>query len=206
MPNTPLVVAERLDLLDLLRELAPAEWNQPSLCRGWRVRDVVAHLVSYERSPRADLLRRAVRAGFRPDRMNALGVAELADLPPEQLVRMVEERLDPSSPATRFGGRVGLTDGLVHQQDIRRPLGRPRRIPSERLRVALSFALTAPPLRGAWRARGLALVAEDVGWRHGDGPEVRGAGEAVLLAMCGRAAAVPELTGEGVATLRDRLP
>ena len=72
--------------------------------------------------------------------------------------------------------------------------------------MALSFALTAPPLRGAWRARGLALVAEDVGWRHGDGPEVRGAGEAVLLAMCGRAAAVPELSGEGVATLRDRLP
>ena len=88
--------------------------------------------------------------------MNELGAAELADLPPEQLVRMVEERLDPSLPATLFGGRVGLTDALVHQQDIRGPLGRPRQIPPERLRLALSFALTAPQLRGAWRARGLA--------------------------------------------------
>jgi uncharacterized protein (TIGR03083 family) len=36
--------AERNGLADLLDDLGPAEWETPSLCAGWRVRDVAAHL------------------------------------------------------------------------------------------------------------------------------------------------------------------
>lgn len=203
---TPLVVADRLDLLDLLRDLTPAEWESPSLCAGWSVRDVVAHLLSYEGLSPAQLASRAVRAGLLPDRMNALGIRELAGLTPDELVQGLASHLEPSGPARRFGSRLGLTDGLIHQQDIRRPLNRPRQIPPERVRQSLSFALTSPLLRGAWRARGLSLVAEDVGWSHGSGPEVRGPGEAVLLAMAGRAVALADLSGPGVPVLARRMP
>lgn len=208
MPQKPLFAGERLDLLDLLEDLAPEEWEVPSLCRDWRVRDVVAHLASWEGLDRRAMARRAVRGGLGPNRMNEIGVRELADVPPERLIAMLRAHVDPSGAARLFGGRVGLTDGLIHQQDIRRPLGRPRDIPAQRLREALDFALTTPQLRGGWRARGLHVVADDIGWAHGRGPrapEVHGTGEAVLMAVAGRSAALGDLTGDGVALLARRI-
>ena len=103
--------------------------------------------------------------------------------------------------ASGFGGRVALTDNMIHQQDIRRPLGLPRTIDSERLRAALDFVRYAPTIRGAWRVRGVKLVATDVDWSHGKGPEVRGPGEALLMVMAGRTDALGDLGGSGVAIL-----
>ncbi len=102
--------------------------------------------------------------------------------------------------------KEGLLDHVVHHQDMRRPLGMSRQIPEERLVAALGVA---PGLNGfvgsKKRAAGLRLVATDVDWSHGDGPEVRGPGEAILLALTGRPTVLNELVGEGVATLRERL-
>ena len=39
---------DRLELTDLLAGLSPAQWQEPTLCDGWSVRDVVAHIFSYE--------------------------------------------------------------------------------------------------------------------------------------------------------------
>jgi hypothetical protein len=79
-------------------------------------------------------------------------------------------------------------------------------MPEDRLLAALDVA---PRLNGfvgsKKRAAGLHLVATDVDWSHGDGPEVRGPGEAILLALTGRTVVLDELTGEGVATLRSRM-
>jgi hypothetical protein len=90
---------------------------------------------------------------------------------------------------------------MIHQQDIRRPLGLPRTIDSERLRAALDFVRYAPTIRGAWRVRGVKLVATDVVWSHGKGPEVCGPGEALLMVMGGRTEALGDLDGSGVAIL-----
>ena len=61
-----------------------------------------------------------------------------------------------------------------------------------------------PVLGNKKRVAGLKLAATDIDWTFGDGPEVRGTGEALLLAICGRKAALDDLEGEGVATLRSR--
>ncbi|MGG5257614.1 maleylpyruvate isomerase family mycothiol-dependent enzyme [Phycicoccus avicenniae] len=206
MTVTDLVVAERRDLLALLEDLAPHEWEAPSLCARWRVRDVVAHVLSYEVVGRAGLVSMVRRGRGLPDRMNAAGVEDLATAEPARLVELLREHLEPSGPAALFGGRVGLCDGMIHQQDIRRPLGRPREVPADRLRPVMSFALTAPPVRGAWRARGLRLVATDLDWSFGRGPEVRGPGEAVLMAMAGRRHALDDLDGPGLWRLAGHLP
>ena len=100
---------------------------------------------------------------------------------------------------------IALTDNMIHQQDIRRPLQLARRIPPERLRAALDFARYAPTIRGAWRVRGVRLVADDLDWSHGRGPEVRGSGEALLMAMAGRRAALDDLSGPGQPKLAQRL-
>ena len=73
------------------------------------------------------------------------------------------------------------------------------------LAAALDFARYAPTIRGAWRARGVRLVATDLDWTHGKGPEVRGSGEALLMVMAGRRDALDDLTGPGKATLAQHI-
>lgn len=196
---------ERSDLADFLEELTPDQWEARSLCRRWRVRDVVTHVISYEEHGTGDLLRRLARARFRFGELNEVALAEYAHLDTRQLIAFLRSHLDPRGSTARFGGRVGLVDALIHQQDIRRPLGRPRHIPEERLRCALPFAVTAPPLRGFWKARGVRLIATDLDWSRGKGPEARGSAEAVLMVMAGRAGVAHELTGPGADVLRQRL-
>ncbi|MBS4727124.1 maleylpyruvate isomerase family mycothiol-dependent enzyme [Mycobacterium sp. SM1] len=107
--------------------------------------------------------------------------------------------------ASGFGGMIALVDGMIHQQDIRRPVGLPRTIPQQRLRVVLDYALTAPAVRGAKRARGIRLVATDLDWTHGNGPEVSGPGEALLMAMAARPDDLNQLFGPGKTPLAQRI-
>jgi uncharacterized protein (TIGR03083 family) len=197
--------AEREDFAALLDELSADRWESSTLCERWRVRDVVAHAFGYDGLSRAALVRQFIKGGLNVNRINELGVDELAGRSTDQLRDMVRSHLQPRGLTAGFGGRIALTDNMIHQQDIRRPLGMPRRIPDERLLTALNFALYAPTIRGAWRARGVRLVADDVRWSHGRGPQVRGGGEALLMAMAGRPAALDDLSGPGVSRLARRL-
>jgi uncharacterized protein (TIGR03083 family) len=197
---------ERAELAALLRSLTPSQWEAPSLCAGWRVHDVVAHVLSYEELGPAGLARRFARGRLGIDRTNAVGLGDYGNRSPAELMDLLERHQTPSGLTAGFGNRIALVDGMIHQQDIRRPLGLPRVIPAERLRPALEFARTAPTIGALWRTRGLRLVATDVGWAAGRGPEVRGPGEAVLMSMAGRRGVVGELTGEGQPVLSRRIP
>jgi uncharacterized protein (TIGR03083 family) len=195
---------ERRDLLAFLRTLDEAQWDAPTLCHGWTVRDVVAHVVSYDTLSRAGLATRAARGGLRLSTINALGVAGAREASPAVLLDALKRNLRPRGLTTAFGGRIALADGVIHHQDIRRPLGLPRTIPPERLRAVLSFAPFALPIRGPWRVLGIKLVATDLDWSFGRGPEARGPGEALLMAIAGRRGAAAELTGPGADRLRAR--
>lgn len=196
---------EREEFAALLDQLTPEQWDQPSLCTGWRVRDVVAHVISYEELSRPRALVRMASGVLRYRNPNAIGVAVNADKSPSELTALMRKYAEPRGSTAGFDGRIALTDGMIHQQDIRRPLAMPRVIQSERLVVALEFTRYAPFLRGAWRARGLQLFATDLDWTHGSGPEVHGSGEALLMAMAGRSAALNDLDGPGKPTLAQRL-
>lgn len=206
MTATPLELAraERADLADLLETLSPEQWAARTLCDRWTVKQVVTHLISYEEHAASEVLRRLRAAGWRFSRLNDVGIARYAHLSPEELITFLRDHLTPHGSTARFGGRVGLVDAMIHQQDIRRPLGLPRTIPQERLRHALPFAVTAPPLRGLWHVRGTRVVATDLGWAHGRGPEARGPAEAVLMVLAGRLSAAADLTGPGAEILQRR--
>jgi uncharacterized protein (TIGR03083 family) len=196
---------ERADLAEFLSTLSPEQWEVESLCSGWRVGDVVAHVLSYDELDTRGLIRRFARGRFLIDRVNAVGVDDYADRAPAALLVLLTEHLRPRGLTPGFGGRIGLLDGLIHHQDIRRPLGEPREIPAERLHAALDFARIAPPIKAFWRIRGLRLVATDLGWTAGSGPVVQGPGEALLMAMAGRRGVVGELAGYGTSTLAARI-
>lgn len=196
---------ERTALGDLLRDLTPAQWETQSLCAEWRVRDVALHVVSYDELSPLTLGGCFLRGGFRVSKVNDLALGKYADLGPDGVVELVSRNLRAGGLPSWFGGGIALTDGTIHHQDIRRALGLRRTIPIRSLVPALDFALTAPTLPAKRNARGLKLVATDIDWTAGAGPEVTGPGEALLMATAGRPNALGELSGDGLFTLRRRV-
>lgn len=195
--------AERGDIADLLVTLTPEQWDAPTLCGGWRVRDVVAHMISYDDLDALGLMKRFVKG--RLVHSNQVGVDELRDLDTDRLLERFRDHLNPRGLTAGFGGMIALVDATIHHQDIRRPLELPRVIPPERLRYVLQRTPGNPRL-GAWRRiRGLRLCATDLDWATGTGAEVWGPGEALLMAMTGRRGVVDELSGPGQPTLARRL-
>lgn len=203
MNGLEMATAERTDLADFLGTLKPEQWEAASLCEGWRVRDVVAHVMSFDDLNLLGMLRRAVHARFTD--INQVGVDELASLNTAQLLDRLMAHLRPNGLATTFGGRLALLDVTIHHQDIRRPLGMPRQIPAERLRCVLHDAVLSPELPGRRLARGVRLSPTDLDWSFGSGPELAGPAEAVLMAITGRASAIEELSGPGVSVVAGRL-
>jgi uncharacterized protein (TIGR03083 family) len=204
----------RLDELaaisQFLHELTPAQWDHPSLCEGWRVRDVIGHMcVGYTTATPA-MIAKVARRGFNvPQASREESIAFASARSPEEILA-VFDRVQRDNVRRGIAKLIqpaeGLVDHLIHHQDLRRPLDRPRPVPEDRLRAALQVT---PRLGGfvaaRRRVRGLRLVATDIDWSHGSGPEVIGAGEAILLAASGRPVALGELSGDGVDTLRSRM-
>ena len=200
-----LAADERRDFADLLDSLTVDQWDTPSLCEGWSVRDVVAHMLSFEDLSLLGALNAFARGGFWPARINRQRLEAFAALGPDELRERMRNHLHPRGITTGFGGALGLTDALIHHQDIRRPLALPRTIPADRLTTALAMAYRAPVLPVRRNARGLRVEATDIAWSRGSGPVVRGPGEAILLALAGRRPALDDLDGDGLALLRSRL-
>lgn len=198
-----MATAERTELADLLTTLTPEQWEAQSLCERWRVRDVVAHVMSFDDVGLLGMFRRVIRG--RIVNANQVWVDQLASLTTEQLLDRLRAHLRPQGLATTFGGRLALLDVTIHHQDIRRPLGLPRRIPAERLQLVLGDSLHTPELPAWHLARGLRLNPTDLDWTHGRGPELTGPAEAVLMAITGRRSAVGELAGPGRQVLAARL-
>jgi uncharacterized protein (TIGR03083 family) len=197
--------AERADFAAFLATLAPEQWQAPTLCARWRVREVVAHVISYDELGARGLAACVIRGGFWSPRVNALAMARYGTRGPEQLLALLTDHLDLRGLHAALGGRVGLVEGIIHQQDIRRALGLPRVVPPERLLPALRTALIAPDVGGLWRIRGVRMVATDLRFSFGLGPEVRGPAEALLMAVAGRRGVAGELTGPGQDKLARRI-
>ncbi|MEX5295892.1 maleylpyruvate isomerase family mycothiol-dependent enzyme [Kocuria sp. CPCC 205268] len=191
---------ERSALADLLETLSPEEWGHPTLCPGWAVRDVAAHVISSPQFGVADLARALWRGRGNYDRAVLLDARRRARRPVEQIVADYR-RLDGSRrhpPGT--GVRDPLLDVLVHTQDIALPLGRHHAMPPEAARTAADRVWSVSfPFRARRRLRGVTLTATDTDWRAGAGPEVRGPMEALLLLLTGRTAALDRLEGPGLA-------
>jgi uncharacterized protein (TIGR03083 family) len=158
------VAAERRRIADLLDSLDEDALATPSLCAGWDVKTVAAHLVSVV----ADSFWTFQLAALRHRGFNR-AIDELAhnraDAPATEIARTLRQRADHRLSPPLTGPRSGLTDVLVHGGDIQIPLGLPFRPDDEQLRWALDF-LTGPlPLGFVPRGRlsGIALHSTDIG-------------------------------------------
>ncbi len=199
--------AENADFSAYLHGLPAADWDRPSLCTGWRVRDVVGHILYGNEMRLSTLPVRLARFGFSSDRSGAhYSVRRAEGRPVEALLRDFDGR-DPWAGTCRvFPPRLVLLDRLAHHQDIRRALGHPRRIPAERLLAVLEVTPRLGSVFGARsRSRGLAFHATDLDWACGEGPVVTGPAEALFMALLGRPAALAELSGDGLGRFAARV-
>jgi uncharacterized protein (TIGR03083 family) len=201
-----LKTAEREDFASFLDSLEPHEWDAPSLCDGWKVRHVAAHVLGESTFSLPGFMATMVRSGFDPNKtVLRMALADGDRMTPAELVKALREHAADRRRPPGVSPAGVLVDNLVHHQDCRRALGKPRAVPEDRVRAALDdLAPRGTILKAKQRIAGLKLVATDMDWSRGDGPEVQGSGEALLMAMAGRPAALDDLSGPGVATLRSR--
>lgn len=199
---------ERRALADLAEGLTPDQLSTPSLCAGWSVHDVIAHLtLNLTFSPRQSA-GALVRSGFRPNRFIQVLTAEAATRSRAELVALLRDRAEATWGPPGFGPLAPLTDLLVHGVDLRRPLGLTHAPDPDALRASLDFVVSPKAGLGFTQRkhhRGLHHEATDLPWTHGHGPTVRGPAQSLLAALCNRPAPLDDLTGDGVALLRARL-
>ena len=200
---------QRLATADLLDGLTDEQWNHASLCEGWTVRDVAAHLTLQQVG-----LGAAVLMGMRHpgglNRMIRTSARSRAAVPVEQLTEQIRAMVGSRRHNIGVTSREALMDVLVHGQDIAIPLHLSFEMPTEAAAVA---ATTAWSCGGKGKARvfrnvpvqGFRLSASDIAWSVGKGPEIEGPISAILLLLTGRLVALPRLSGEGVTVLNRHL-
>ncbi len=209
--RSELLRAARLPLVELLASLDEAGWATPSLCEGWTVQEVAAHLAWASVDPPLAVLAGFVRARFDVNRLNDENARSWARRGPAAVLAQLRAVAD--SGATPFGvpWPAPVVDAVVHELDVRRPLGRPRPIPEPVFQLVADFLVAArwplPVLVGGdpqRRVAGVRLVATGTSWTSGDGPDVHASPEAVLLLLAGRRVDADDLAGPGATVLRSR--
>jgi uncharacterized protein (TIGR03083 family) len=143
------------DFTALLDELPDSAWSMPTDLPGWTVHDVVAHTAHLEHVAAGGAHDEVggveigapehVRSGMSV--FTEQGVIGRRDVPPAQLVAAIRRdtarrreqlataQIDPSAPADGIFGAIGWTwatllrnrplDVWMHEQDVRRAVGRP---------------------------------------------------------------------------------
>ena len=204
MDTWPTIHGERKALATDLRGMTGEQWDTPSLCSQWTVRDVLAHMTSAATLTPPAFFAKLISSGFNFEKVQESGVAAQRGSSPAETMAHFEGVLDstkhPPGPTTTW-----LGEAIVHSEDIRRPLGIEHSYPTEAVVAVADFYKGSNLLIGSKRRiDGLALHATDTEWSHGTGPEVAGPILSLVMAMTGRTAALDDLAGDGVATLRTR--
>ena len=201
------IAGQRRVLADLLAGLDDEQWTRPSLCTEWRIKDVAAHVALPPQSPGiVRILAKGLRTRGDLQAVNRdLAVAHATARPPGALVAELRALADDRrKPAITTLDDL-LFDTIVHVQDVAVPLGLSVTPPLDAAREGAGRVWRMGwPFWARRRLRGLHLSATDVDWSAGDGEDVRGPVQALLLVLTGRtAAALPQPTGVGTARLAD---
>jgi len=200
----PTVGAERRALADDLRNLTDEQWATPSMCDGWTVRDVLAHMTGTAKITTAAFFPKLIGAGFSFDKLQSKDMErERGASPSETLANftsIVGSTKHPPGPTVTWLGET-----IVHGEDIRRPLGIAHDYPVDAcVQVADSYKKSNLVMGSKRRIEGVTLKATDASWTHGSGPEVTGPMKSLLLVIAGRMQALADLSGDGVAVLSSR--
>ena len=198
MDLTTVIAAERRELADLLDGLPDEQWDAPTLCAGWRVREVVAHItMPFRFSGRRFALELAKSRGRFNEMADRVARRDAAAMSPGDLTRAVRSNTGHPWKPPGGGYSGALAHDLIHGLDITVPLGLAGPVPEERLRLVLPASLTDRSVKFfGVDLDGIELRADDMDWTLGSGAPLTGAAADLLLVLCGRTLPAGRLAGE----------
>jgi uncharacterized protein (TIGR03083 family) len=193
-----MIAAQRAELGEVLTGLPESGWDEPSLCAGWRVREVVAHITMPFRYGRGRFALELAKSRGQFNAMaDRLARHDALAMSSADLAEAVRSNIGhPWKPPG--GGYTGaLSHDLIHGLDITVPLGLAGPVPEDRLRLVLPESLADRSVRFfGVDLDGIELRAQDMEWTLGSGVPLTGAAADLLLVMCGRTLPPGRLAGE----------
>jgi uncharacterized protein (TIGR03083 family) len=195
MPDMPskdqifaMIAEQRRAVADLMDGLSAEQWATPSLCAGWTVREVAAHLVMPFELSTPQFIGRLLRHRFDFNAMTN-NFATKDQRPGADLAKVLRANAEHRFVPPNFPPQAPLTDIVTHSLDMFRPLGIERDVPSATLRTILDFLMT-PKAAKAFTPKGVAegrsFVASDIEWSAGSGTEVLAPAQDLILTLTGR--------------------
>ncbi|MGH3189245.1 MAG: maleylpyruvate isomerase family mycothiol-dependent enzyme [Streptosporangiaceae bacterium] len=183
----PVVAAELLSLAGLLDEATEGQWDTPSLCEGWRVREVIAHMTMAARYSDDAFMAEMARHEFDFGRLSNEIAAKDAGLPTGELVANLRSDVMQHWAPPGGGYRGALNHAVIHGLDVTVPLGVPRRSPDGTIRIVLDD-LTQGGMHQHFGTSvdGRSLQTTDLDWSYGSGPALRGTAGDLAAMLCGR--------------------
>jgi uncharacterized protein (TIGR03083 family) len=198
--NEEFIAAERRELAALLAALPAVDWDAPSLCAGWRVREVVAHMTMPFRYSTLQFATALARARMDFAKMADRCARRDAKAPPAELVAALRdnERYPWWPPGGGF--EAALTHDVIHGLDITVALGTGRRVPQDRLcQVLATVSGSQSRKHFGVDLTGIGLRATDLDWSLGTGTPLSGEAQDLALVLCGRQLPAGRLSGEPAA-------
>jgi uncharacterized protein (TIGR03083 family) len=195
----PWIRDERAAMLETFDGLTDAQWDVPSLCGAWNVRQVLGHLIVAAAPPKGRYAVEVAKARGSFDKANDRLARQEAERPTSELIERYREVLDERNTPPGLGPEAPLFDILLHSLDVRIPLGLPSDRPPERYAPALELVLgrLGGRIFAPRRRPSLHWVGTDHLWTYGTGEEVQGTMADLALAASGRAARIDALVGRG---------
>ncbi|MGI9608110.1 MAG: maleylpyruvate isomerase family mycothiol-dependent enzyme [Acidimicrobiales bacterium] len=207
MGTWELAATARTDFADMVEPLSDEQLGQQTLCNEWDAKGVLAHLVMFTELGAVSFFTTIAKKRFDIEKAWLAAAAERRERPTADLIATLRQKATASAPLPGFPEGMTVADVAIHTQDVRRPLGLSGSLNEEVVATALEFLATskqAKQLVAPPALDGLSLHATDLGWKHGDGAEVAGTGEAIMMALAHRPV-LDELSGEGVAQFASRV-
>lgn len=191
------IAAEYLALADLLEASGASVWDAPSLCEGWRTREVVAHVTMPARYDGPAFMAELEAAGGDFPRLSNAVAARDGALPVAQLLGDLRADALHGWEPPGGGAEGALTHCVIHALDIVESVPLDRRLPEDRMLRVLSLVAdpAAPNLFGT-DLSGVELRADDLEWSYGSGTLVAGPAQALASVACGRLLPPGRLHGE----------
>ncbi|MGY5125019.1 maleylpyruvate isomerase family mycothiol-dependent enzyme [Streptomyces nigrescens] len=191
------IAAERRELAALLDGLPAEQWDAPTLCAGWRVRDVVAHMSMGFRYPLPKMAAELLRAGGNLHRMtDRCARRDAAAASTSELAGFLREHAHHPWKPPVGGIAAALGHDVVHGLDITVALGLDRRVPEDRVRLLLEKITPGTARFFGADLRGIQLRADDLDWSFGSGTPLSGTAQDLLLVAYGRKLPPGRLHGE----------
>lgn len=193
---------EREALAEVLPTLTDQQWQAPSLCEGWTIRDVVAHVIgSYERET-LPMVAGLLRSGLNLHAYNQKVLQRIGAVSNKTLMARYNSTVDlrnkPPMP-TQFV----LAETLIHNEDILRALDRRRVVPIETVLIVAHLYRSIGMARKWRKSNGyIKLVASDASWQYGAGDEARGPLLSIVMLIAGRTSPIKDLSGPGAERLK----